>query len=155
MVSRNGITKMLEVKIKMSEGFEHLLPEYATDGAAAMDCKAAITEPVTINPGDRVSISLAISTEIPEGYAAFLYPRSGLGAKKGMIPGNCVGVIDHDYRGEWSAVMYNTSKEAYTIKPGERIVQAVFKQFEKVKWIVTDTLSETKRGDGGYGSTGS
>lgn len=148
----------MELKIKALSpkiGKEIPFPAYATPGSAGMDLRACIDAPVTIPAGDRSMIptGLAIALPGPE-WVALVYARSGLAIKYGIAPANCVGVIDSDYRGEIVVGLLNSSKEPYTIEPGERVAQLVIMPVTQAKITVTDTLDETERGAGGFGSTG-
>ena len=131
------------------------LPENQTSGSAGYDLSACIEEPVTIAPGQTHLVGSGIAIALTPGYAAFVYARSGLGIKYGIVPANCVGVIDFDYRGEIIVALKNTSNEPFTVSPGDRIAQMVITKCELPELIQSDELEETKRGDGGFGSTGS
>lgn len=131
-----------------------ILPEYKTDGAAGMDLCAAISEPVVLKPLERKLIPTGIKIEIEQGYEAQIRPRSGLSIKHGITLINCVGTIDEDYRGEVCVPVVNLSNEEYTIMPDERIAQMVMSKYEKAKIEVVTELSDTQRGEGGFGSTG-
>lgn len=144
---------MIDVKIKILSD-KAIVPEYSTDESLGMDLSAAIDEPITMKPGDRMLIPLGFSIQIPIGWGAFIFPRSGLSFKKGISMSNCVGVIDPDYTGEVKVSAINHSKEDYTINPGDRIAQLLFLPVEKAKFTVADKLDDTDRGDGGFGSTG-
>ncbi len=144
---------MIDVKIKILSEFAKM-PEYATDGSLGMDLSAAIDAPVTIKAGERQLIPLGFAIKIPEGYGAFVFPRSGLSFKQGITMCNSVGVIDTDYTGEVKVAAINVSKEDYTINPGDRIAQLVFLPVEKAKLFIAETLESTERGAGGFGSTG-
>lgn len=148
----------MELKIKALSpkiGKEIPFPAYATPGSAGMDLRACIDTPVTIPAGDRSMIptGLAIALPGPE-WVALVYARSGLAIKHGIAPANCVGIIDSDYRGEIVVGLLNSSKEPYTIEPGERVAQLVIMPVTQAEITVTDTLDETERGAGGFGSTG-
>ena len=131
------------------------IPFRATPGAAGMDLYACLDAPVTIAPGERAMIptGIAIALESPL-YCAFLYARSGLAAKHGVAPANCVGVIDSDYRGEVCAVLSNSGTEPFMVTDGERIAQLVVAPVDQPEIEVVDELSDTERGAGGFGSTG-
>lgn len=129
-------------------------PEYQTAGAAAMDVVACIDEPITIAPHERAIIPTGFAMALPIGYEAQIRARSGLAAKHGIMPANGVGTIDADYRGEVGVIVLNTSNESFTVEPGMRIAQMVVQQYETVQWQEVETLDETERGAGGYGSTG-
>ena len=130
------------------------VPEYKTEGAAGMDLCAAIEEPITLKPLERQLIPTGLKIELEHGYEAQIRPRSGLSIKHGISLINCVGTIDEDYRGEVCVGLVNLSNEEYTIQPDERIAQMVIAKVEQAEIIVTTELSETKRGEGGFGSTG-
>ncbi|MBE6808131.1 MAG: dUTP diphosphatase [Clostridia bacterium] len=129
-------------------------PTYGTEFAAGADLYACEGGEVTIAAGETKLIHTGLSLEIPEGYAGLIYARSGIATKRGLAPANKVGVIDSDYRGEIMVSLHNHSTEAQTIADGERIAQLVITPFLKVEYTETDTLSDTVRGDGGFGSTG-
>ena len=130
------------------------LPERKTEGSVGFDIAACLGEEVTIKPGETGMIGSGLTIELDTGYAAFIYARSGLGIKHGIIPANCVGVIDSDYRGEIVVGLKNTSDKPYTIKDGDRVAQMVVAKVELPEIILCDGLSDTPRGDGGFGSTG-
>lgn len=131
-----------------------LVPEYKTEGAAGMDLCAAISEPVTLNPLERILIPTGLKIELEHGYEAQIRPRSGLSIKHGITLINCVGTIDEDYRGEVCIPVVNLSNEPYSIQPDERIAQMVIARVEQADIEVVTELSETVRGEGGFGSTG-
>lgn len=132
-----------------------VLPKYGTDFAAGADLFALLdTETLTIKPQETHFIKTGISLAIPEGYAGFIYARSGLSCKKGLAPANKVGVIDCDYRGEIIVALYNHSNEDRVISNGERIAQIVIEKAEQFEFLETDCLDETDRGEKGFGSTG-
>ena len=145
----------IDVKIKLTRGAQ--APEYATDGSAAVDLRAALpeNEPITIAPGSRALIptGLAISPERTD-VVAILAARSGLAIKQGICLSNGIGVIDSDYRGEVKVGLINLSDSEYTVKNGDRIAQMVIAKYEKIEWEEVDQLGETERGAGGFGSTG-
>ncbi len=132
-----------------------VIPEYATGGSAGMDLRACIDADIVIKSGERALIptGLAISLE-SNRYVAYIYARSGLAIKQGITLANCVGVIDSDYRGEVKVGLINQSDTDYTIKNGERIAQMVIAPVVIPEINVVDVLDETKRNDGGFGSTG-
>ncbi|MBQ4522869.1 MAG: dUTP diphosphatase [Lachnospiraceae bacterium] len=131
-----------------------IIPSYGTDFSAGADLYACIDAPITIAPGETYLVPTGISIETPEGYGAFLFARSGLATKKGLAPANKVGVVDSDYRGEVMVALYNQSKVSATIEPQERIAQMVFLPYVAANFIEVEALSETVRGEGGFGSTG-
>lgn len=132
------------------------LPTYATSGAAAMDLRACLTEPLTVQPGDTALVPSGIAISIHDpGLVALLVPRSGLGIKHGIVLANTVGVIDSDYQGEIGIGIYNRSREAYTIEPGERICQMMFVPVTQAALVMVDQFSiDSDRGAGGFGHTG-
>ena len=131
-----------------------ILPEYKTEGAAGMDLCAAISEPLELKPLERTLIPTGLKIELEHGYEAQIRPRSGMSIKHGITLINCVGTIDEDYRGEVCVPVVNISNETYTIQPQERIAQMVISKYEQAKIEVVTELSETARGEGGFGSTG-
>ena len=133
---------------------EAVLPTRGSAQAAGYDLYAALTQPVTIEPHKTVKIGTGLAAAIPEGYFGGIFARSGLASKRSLRPANCVGVIDADYRGEIICAVHNDSDEVQTVEPGERIAQLVIMPFLSVAFDEVDTLSETARGDGGFGSTG-
>ena len=130
------------------------LPAYGSQWAAGADLCAAVDAPVTIEAGQTVLIPIGIAVEIPVGYAGLVYARSGLAAKRNLAPANKVGVIDADYRGEIFVPLHNHGQTSQSIEPGERIAQMIITPFLTADFIETDTLSETPRGEKGFGSTG-
>ncbi len=143
----------MKLKILLLE-HNRILPEYKTDGAAGMDLCAAIEEPIVLKPLERKLIPTGIKIELEQGYEAQIRPRSGLSIKHGITLINCIGTIDEDYRGEVCVPVVNISNEEYTIMPDERIAQMVISKYEKAKIEVVTELSDTQRGEGGFGSTG-
>ena len=131
-----------------------VLPTYGSAEAAGADLYACLDAPVTIQPGDTAFIPTGIALEVPRGCAGLIYARSSLGAKRGLAPANKVGVIDSDYRGEIRVVLLNHSKTQQTVLPGERIAQFVVTPVLTPQYIEAESLSETDRGAGGFGSTG-
>lgn len=144
---------MIDVKIKILSEYAQM-PEYATDGSLGMDLSAAIESPVMLKAGERRLIPLGFAIQIPDGWGAFVFPRSGLSFKKGITMCNSVGVIDTDYTGEVKVSAINLSDKDYTINPGDRIAQLVFLPVEKAKLVQVESLDDTDRGAGGFGSTG-
>ncbi len=131
-----------------------IVPTYGTEYSAGADMYACIDTPVIIEPGKTILIPTGLALEIPEGYAGLIYARSGLATKKGIAPANKVSVIDSDYRGEIRIPLHNHSDEAVTIDVAERIAQIIFTPYLKVAFEESDSLSDTERGLGGFGSTG-
>ncbi len=137
-----------EVAIKLLEG--GLIPEVKTEGAVCADCYARLEEDVVIPVGERRLIPLGFAMEIPAGYEAVIRPRSGL-SSKGID--ETIGTIDTDYRGEVKSCLVNNSKEDFVVHNGDRICQMAIREVPKVLFVLTDELSETERGEGGFGST--
>ena len=137
--------------------FEGLaLPAYETDGAAGMDLRAAVAEdaPITLQPGERQMVPTGLSMAIPEGFEVQVRPRSGLAAKHGLTCLNSPGTVDSDYRGELKVILINLGQEAFIIRRGERIAQMVVAPVTRAAFDLVDTLPDTARGAGGFGSTG-
>ncbi len=132
-----------------------VVPTYGSEFAAGADLYAAVEESVTIAPSETKLIPTGIAMEIPVGYAGFIYARSGLASKKGLAPANKVGVVDADYRGEVMVALHNHGTAEQTIEAGERIAQMVIAPFITANFILSDSLEDTVRGEGGFGSTGS
>ncbi|MBQ7718735.1 MAG: dUTP diphosphatase [Clostridia bacterium] len=132
-----------------------IVPTYGSPFSAGADLYALAGDKITVQPGETVMIHTGIALEIPEGYGGFVFARSGLATKRGLAPANKVGVIDADYRGEVMVSIYNQSAEPQTIDGGERIAQLVIMPFLAAEFTETDELSDTQRGTGGFGSTGS
>lgn len=130
------------------------LPTYGSPSAAGADLYALLDAPVTLAPGETVKIPTGLSLELPEGYAGLIYARSGLSVKRGLAPANKVGVIDADYRGEVLVALYNQSPAPQTVEPCERIAQLVIAPVLQVDFEECEELSDTLRGEGGFGSTG-
>ncbi len=143
------------IQVKIINQSNHSLPAYETIGAAGMDLKANLVGPVTLQPLERALIPTGLFIELPMGYEAQIRPRSGLAIKRGLTLLNTPGTIDCDYRGEIKIIMVNLSNEAQTITDGERIAQMVVARYERVTWEHVEALSETVRGEGGFGHTGS
>jgi dUTP pyrophosphatase len=130
------------------------LPARATSGSVGYDIAACLDEAVIVGAGETRLIGSGFAISLHEGYAAFIYARSGLGIKHGIVPANCVGVIDSDYRGEVIVGIKNHSAKPFTINDGDRIAQMVIAKCEMPVPVLHDELDETKRGKGGFGSTG-
>ncbi|UZH56599.1 dUTP diphosphatase [Salinimicrobium tongyeongense] len=142
------------MNVKIINKSKHELPAYETGSSAGMDLRASISEPVTLAPLARAIIKTGLFIELPVGYEAQVRPRSGLAAKKGITVLNSPGTIDADYRGEIGVILVNLSNEEFTVNDGERIAQMVISRHEHISWKEVDTLEETSRGAGGFGSTG-
>lgn len=130
------------------------IPTYGTPNSAGADLYSCIDEEIHIKPFETVFISTGLSLEIPEGLVGLIYARSGLSCKEGLAPANKVGVVDSDYRGELIVALYNQSNKEKVIKPNDRIAQIVFTPYIKGNFKAIDSLSDTQRGEGGFGSTG-
>jgi dUTP pyrophosphatase len=145
----------LDVKILDSRMREQL-PQYATPGSAGLDLRACLSEPVTLAPGGQHMVPTGIAIHLADpGYAALILPRSGLGAKHGIVLGNGTGLIDSDYQGQLLVCAWNRSATEFVIQPMERIAQLVIVPVVQAQWNVVDEFAATsERGAGGYGSTG-
>ncbi|MBP3674319.1 MAG: dUTP diphosphatase [Oscillospiraceae bacterium] len=131
-----------------------VLPTYGTAEAAGADLYACLEQPMTIAPGETVFIPTGLAMEVPQGCAGLVYARSGLASKRGLAPANKVGVIDSDYRGEVTVALHNHGKETQTIASGERIAQLLITPVLQPAYEEAEELSDTGRGQGGFGSTG-
>lgn len=140
--------------VKIINKSRHALPSYATPLSAGMDLRALLDEPVTLAPLERRLIPTGIFIALPEGYEGQVRPRSGLATKHGITVANAPGTVDADYRGELKVTLVNLSNEPFTVNDGERIAQLVVARHEHVEWEVAESLDETERGAGGWGSTG-
>ena len=143
---------MQSVKVINKSDFE--LPKYETENSAGLDLRSNSGYEVTLLPNERVLIKTGLFLEIPKGYEAQVRPRSGLALKNGVTVLNSPGTIDADYRGEVGVILINHGSELFTVKHGDRIAQLVFAKHERATWVVKENLSETERGEGGFGSTG-
>jgi dUTP pyrophosphatase len=143
---------MLKVKVVNKSG--HPLPAYATELSAGVDLRANLDSPVVLKPLERAMIPTGLFIELPAGYEAQVRPRSGLAAKSGITVLNSPGTIDADYRGEIKVIAVNLSNTEFSIENGERIAQLVVAKHERVEWESAEQLSETMRGTGGFGHTG-
>lgn len=147
---------MLTQEIKLKKVNEKAtIPTYGTEYAAGCDLYACIESAEVLNPGETKLIKTGIAIETPIGYASFIFARSGLASKKGLAPANKVGVVDSDYRGEVMVALHNHSNEVRQIEPQERIAQLVIIPYLKAAFKEVDELDDTKRGEAGFGSTGS
>ena len=142
------------MKVKIVNHSPFALPAYATALSAGMDLRADLQEPVVLGSLERALVPTGLHIELPAGFEAQIRPRSGLAARNGISIVNAPGTIDADYRGEIKVVLVNLSKEPFTIQPGERIAQMVVARHETVEWEPVETLEESDRGSGGFGSTG-
>lgn len=142
------------MKVKVINKSQNQLPQYETAAAAGLDLRADIIEPITLQPLERALVPTGLYVEIPVGFEIQIRPRSGLAAKHGLTVLNSPGTIDADYRGEIKVILVNVSNEPYTIQPEERVAQAVLAKHEQIEWQKVEVLSETVRGEKGFGSTG-
>ena len=133
---------------------QHALPNYETNASAGMDLRANITESILLKPLDRAIIKTGLFIELPIGYEAQVRPRSGLAAKKGITVLNSPGTVDADYRGEIGVILVNLSNEEFIVENGERIAQLIIDKHERAEWLSVQELTDTDRGEGGFGSTG-
>ena len=131
-----------------------VLPTYGSQFAAGADLYAVCEEELVFQPNETKFVKTGLAMEIPEGYAGLIYARSGLACKRGLAPANKVGVVDSDYRGEVMVALHNHSAEVQRVAPGERIAQLVVAPFLKASFEEAETLNDTARGEGGFGSTG-
>lgn len=140
--------------VKVVNKSNHRLPEYQTAGAAGMDLKADISEPVVLKPGEVQVIPTGLYMAIPEGYEIQVRSRSGLAAKYGIFCLNSPGTLDADWRGNTGVILANFGKNNFVVNPGDRIAQAVLNKIEKIEWKEVSELDTTERGEGGFGHTG-
>ena len=150
---------MYKEKCKMKINIKKLnenaiIPTRGSEGAAGVDLYACTSSSIVIMPHNTVKIGTGLAIELPYGYFGAIFARSGLATKQGLRPSNCVGVCDEDYRGEYVVALHNDTDEPQTINPMERIAQLVVMPYLPVEFNEVNELSETKRGDGGFGSTG-
>lgn len=148
---------MFQVKVKRLSDTA-ILPTYGSEKAAGMDLYADVkslgTDKLYIGPGDCLKIPTGFAFELPEGYCGLIFARSGLSTKKGLRPSNCVGVCDEDYKGNYIVAVYNDSHETQVVEHGDRIAQLIFTPYVQATLTEVDNLSETDRGEGGFGSSG-
>lgn len=144
---------MSKIQVINKSGYH--LPEYKTELSAGLDLQAVLESKIILKPLERALVKTGLFIALPEGLEAQVRPRSGLALKKGLSVLNAPGTIDADYRGEIGVILVNLSNDDVEIEPGERIAQLVVARYEKIEWMPTDSLEETARGAGGFGSTGS
>ena len=142
------------MKVQIVNRSPYPCPAYATEQSAGMDLKANLQEPVVLQPLQRTLVPTGLFIALPKGYEAQVRPRSGLAIKHGITVLNTPGTVDADYRGEVCVILVNLSQEPFEIVPGERIAQMVIARHEQVEWEQVQVLDETRRGAGGFGSTG-
>ena len=145
---------METVNVKIINKSKHPTPNYETRASAGMDLRANLEHPVTLEPLQRTILKTGLFIALPAGYEAQIRPRSGLAAKFGITVLNSPGTIDADYRGEIGVILANMSDKSFTINDGDRIAQMIIAAYAHTKWEEVDVLDETKRGKGGFGSTG-
>ena len=146
---------MLKVKItRINDNHDLPLPIYSTNGSAGMDIVAHLDKPIKIEAGKTVLVPTGLAIAVPDGFECQVRSRSGLAAKHGIFALNSPGTIDSDYRGEIKVILSNFSENSFEINNGDRIAQLVVAKYEKVEWQLSDSLDDTERGDGGFGSTG-
>lgn len=143
-----------KIRVRIINSSHHPDPAYATPLSAGMDVRANLDAPVTLGPLERALIPTGLRIELPEGYECQMRPRSGLALKKGITLLNSPGTVDADYRGEIGVILVNLSAEPFVVNDGERICQMVFARHARAELIPSETLSETERGEGGFGHTG-
>lgn len=154
LVDNAMTTTAIEIS-RVREGFDDIpLPDYATDGAAGMDLRAALTSDIVLLPGERSAVPTGIAIALPRGFECQVRPRSGLALRHGISLVNSPGTVDEDYRGEIMVLLVNLGDEPFTIRRGERIAQGVVARYERVAWNEVVNLEATERGSGGFGSTG-
>ena len=145
----------MQIKIEIKKLDEKaIIPKYGTEYSAGADLHALLEEPITIAPGETKLIHTGLAIAIPEGFVGLNFARSGMATKRGLAPANKVGVIDSDYRGEVMVALYNQGSTPQTVENGDRIAQIVFVPYYTADFILKDELSDTVRGAGGFGSTG-
>ncbi len=147
----NGINIAIQ---RLPHGADLALPAPATEASAGADLVAAVTDPVVLEPGARALIPTGIAIGLPAGFEAQVRPRSGLAVKHGVTILNAPGTIDADYRGEIGVILINLGDKAFTVSRGDRIAQLIIAPVSRAEWLEVDTLDETERGGGGFGSTG-
>ncbi len=147
----NGVDIAIQ---RLPHGADLALPAPSTEASAGADLLAAVTDPVVLKPGERALIPTGIAIGLPVGFEAQVRPRSGLAAKHGVTILNSPGTIDADYRGEIGVILVNLGEKAFTVSRGDRIAQLVIAAVSRAQWLEVDTLDETERGGGGFGSTG-
>lgn len=142
------------MQIKIINKSQHPLPNYETNASAGLDLRANLTESIFLKPLERTLVKTGLFIELPIGYEAQVRPRSGLALKKGITVLNSPGTVDADYRGEIGVILVNLSNEDFVIENGERIAQLIIAKHERAEWQEAIELTETSRGEGGFGSTG-
>lgn len=144
----------MPIRVRIVNTSHNPLPDYATSGSSGVDIRAHLERTITLQPSERMLVPTGIFVEIPAGYEIQIRPRSGLALKQGITCLNTPGTIDADYRGEIKVILINLSDQEQMIETGDRIAQMVLQKVEKITWLETDSLDDTERGMGGFGSTG-
>jgi dUTP pyrophosphatase len=144
--------KMIQVEVLAAEGVQ--LPHYASLGAAGLDIRAHLDSPMTLHPGQTALVPTGLKVAIPQGWEIQIRPRSGMALKHQVIPLNTPGTIDSDYRGEIKIILANLGAQPFVIDPGMRVAQMVLARYDQLEWMQVDALSETARGENGFGGTG-
>ena len=145
---------MDRLKVKIINNSGNALPSYETPSAAGMDVRAFPTEPIIMQPMQRVLVPTGLRVQLPQGYEMQIRPRSGMALKHGITLANSPGTVDADYRGDIGIIVINLSDKPFVINDGDRICQMVIKQYSHVEWELVDRINETVRGDGAFGHTG-
>ena len=146
---------MKNISVRIVNKSHHPLPAYSTQDSAGMDVRAYLPNgPVVLKPMERRLIPTGLHIELPQGYECQIRPRSGLALKHGLTIVNSPGTIDADYRGEIGVILMNLSQDEFVVNDGERICQMVVKEYTRVEWVQTESLSSSERGEGGFGHTG-
>ena len=146
---------MKNISVKIVNNSHHPLPAYSTIDSAGMDVRAYLPNgPIVLKPMERRLIPTGLHIELPQGYECQIRPRSGLALKHGLTIVNSPGTIDSDYRGEIGVILMNLSQDEFIVNDGERICQMVVKEYTRVEWVQTESLSSSERGEGGFGHTG-
>ncbi|WP_339790280.1 dUTP diphosphatase [uncultured Imperialibacter sp.] len=142
------------MKVKIVNKSPFSLPEYQTELSAGLDLRAVLEDGVRLAPLERKLVATGLYIELPAGFEAQIRPRSGMAFKQGITVLNSPGTIDADYRGELKVLLVNLSNQEVVVEHGDRVAQMVIAKHEKIEWVESEDLTETKRGEGGYGSTG-
>ena len=145
---------MAKTRVRIINKSGNSLPEYAPEGSSGMDLRANLENQVVLKPMERRLIPTGVFIELPDGYEAQVRPRSGLALKQGITCLNSPGTVDADYRGEIMVILINLSEQEQTLSHGDRIAQMVIAKVERIKWIASENINETKRNQGGFGHTG-
>ncbi len=150
----DGAEQVVALVTRVAGNDDLPLPSYASDGAAGLDLRAAVREPLTLAPGERALVPTGLRIALPAGFEGQLRARSGLALKHGIVLPNAPGTIDADYRGELSVILWNSGREPFAVQRGDRIAQLVVARVARIRWDERTELSESARGERGFGSTG-